>query len=185
MQALLNELQLPTLQLLQKVTEKATKENDEKFRTLKRTNETCRAKIFDVPKVVHILELMGWTESPEGLVFPVNGSVKTLELGLHAIDKAICDQTNASQREYEERKAHADARAVLIQQNHILEQQKKELELKKIKSIQSDVRERPVLASHADATMGRSSAAIGIFSGAGGKSSSARTFSDIGINLNQ
>lgn len=126
---------------------------------------------------------MGWSMRDGDLVFNEE-SIQFLENGLIAIEKAIGEKANASSLEYEARKAEAAARAVQIQQKQFLEQQRKEQELKKIKSIQEDVRERPVLASHADATMGRSSAAIGIFAGAGGKSSTARTFSDIGVNLN-
>lgn len=132
---------------------------------------------------MQILQLMGWTSSPEGLIF-ANDSVNALELGLTAIDRAIDERTNANDKEYEERKAQASARAEQIQQKSVIEQQRKEAELKKIKSIQTDVRERPVKASHADPTMGRSKEAVGIFAGAGGRSSTAKTFGDVGVNLN-
>jgi len=179
MQALLSELDLPTLQLLQKVNSKVINSADEKFRTLKSSNETCQQKIFSVPKVMNILQLMGWTASPEGLVFN-NESTKTLEVGLAAIEKAIEEKLTENDREYEERMAQAAARASQIQQKNVIEQQRKDAELKKIKAIQTDVRDRPVKASHADPTMGRSKEAIGIFAGAGGRSSSAKTFKDIG-----
>ena len=180
MQALLVDVPLPTLQLLKKVNENALKE--EKYRLLKRTNDTCRSKLIEVPEALQVLHVLGSTLNDEGLVCE-EAALKKVQAGLASLEKALEDKASQSTREYEERKAVAAARAMEIQQKQAEESFRKEMELKKIKSIQSDVRERPVKASHADVTMGRSKEAEGIFAGAGGKSSSAKTFSDIGVAL--
>ena len=181
MQSLLSELDEATLQLLLKISDKALS-GEEKFQVLKRNNDVCQTKIFQVPRVMQVLKIIGFNEIPEGLKF--EGEARVLENAITAINTAIAQIRNKSAAEYEERKKIAEARAFEIQRKQEYEAQQKEQELKKIKSIQSDVKERPVLASHADVTMGRSSAAAGIFSGAGGKSSTAKTFKDIGVSLN-
>jgi hypothetical protein len=185
MQAILNELDVSTLQLLQKVTLKMKLEPlEEKFRLLKRSNEVCQTKVFSSPETCSVLELMGWVTCEEGLRF--TGTDEVLDKSLEALEKSIQTKTGKTkeEQEYEERKSLATARAAEIQRKQQMEQERKDLELKKIKSIQSDVKDRIVKASQADPTMGRSSAAIGIFAGAGGRSSSAKTFGDIGVNLN-
>lgn len=180
MQQVLQDLELPSIKLLKKVVDNA-QTGDEKFLTLKHDNEACRTKIFAVPAVLQVLQLVGFEKSPQGLVLKDSS---LLAAASTALDSAIANFKTKQEIEYEERRANVAARTAALTKKQEDEVEQKKMELKKIKSIQSDVRERPVLASKADQSMGRSAAAQGIFAGAGGRSSSAKTFRDLGVDLN-
>lgn len=179
MQALLETIDQSTLELLEKVTENAMGE-DEKFKSLKSSNEKCKTKLLSKKVVVAALKAMGWAlEGDGGMVF--KGDIVNLQKGLDAVRLA----KTKFEKEHEERMAVADARLGEIQKRQDAERSIKHAELKRIKEIREDVKERPVKASNADPTMGRSAEAAGIFAGAGGRSSSAKTFKDLGMNMNE
>jgi hypothetical protein len=183
MQALLADVPLQSLQLLRKVTEKAIEGGEnEKFRTLRRSNDTCRTQLFNVQPALEVLHVIGWADTSEGISC-TESILPQLKNALSAIETALAERDFHQQKEYEERKAFAAAKATEIQKRKVVEESQKEAELKKIKAIQSDVRDRVIKASIADPTMGRSKEAEGIFAGAGGRSSSAKTFKDLGVSL--
>lgn len=183
MQRVLEELDLSQLQLLKKVLANALEHPDEdKYRLLKHTNEMCQTRLLSQPKMLAVLTLVGFGRLPNGDYMLSKSNL--LAPCVAAVDVAISLKLNQADTEYRAKQAEIQAKQAELDRKLALDRQRQQLELEKISQIQADVRLRPVVASIADATMGHAAAAEGIFSGAGGKSSAAKTFKDLGVNIN-
>ncbi|KAH9255366.1 hypothetical protein BASA81_006485 [Batrachochytrium salamandrivorans] len=183
MQRVLEKLDLSQLQLLKKVFSNALEHPDEdKYRLLKHTNEMCQTRILSQPKMLAVLTLVGFGKNPNGDY--LLGKSDLLAPCVAALDVAISLKRNQADTEYHAKQLEMQIKQAELDRKLALDKQRQQLELGKISQIQADVRQRPVVASIADATMGHGAAAEGIFAGAGGKSSSAKTFKDLGVNVN-
>lgn len=159
-----------TLQVLSKVVTNALNNSDPKYKRLHATNEKIRERIVQVPGATEFLDAIGFNRQDGGNGDFIMSDTSRLPAANKAINEAIAalppaapSTSNAplpskatistskpeNNSEYEQRKRQAEARQAEIQRKMEEDRKKKDALRAQIKAEQKEVRDRPVVASHA------------------------------------
>jgi thioredoxin len=161
-----------TLQVLSKIVSNAIGNSDAKFRKLPATNEKIQSKIINVSGASEFLDAIGFVRQQDGAGDFVLADDSKLRLGASVLNEAlstipqapvatkpasetrqstttVSKSSESGDSEYEQRKREAEARQAEIRRKQEEDKRKKEALRLQIKAEQREVRDRPVVASHA------------------------------------
>ena len=166
------ETAIGTLQVLSKIVSNALGSTDPKFRRLPSTNEKIQSKIVKVSGASEFLDAIGFVRQQDGAGDFVLQDESKLRLASSVLNEALSTvpstpstvksptpvvsngvnrsvPDNSADAEYEQRKREAEARQMEIRRKQEEDRRKKEALRQQIKAEQREVRDRPVVASHA------------------------------------
>jgi thioredoxin len=160
-----------SIQVLLKVVTNAAASSDPKFRRLPSANEKVQQRIINTPGASEFLDAVGFLRESNGTGdFVLHDSERlaaasrALALALALLPESLSTSTpivkplitpsnskpnEVASQEYEKRRAEAEARQSEIRRKMEEDRKKKEALRAQIKAEQREVRDRPIVASHA------------------------------------